>query len=47
MMCFFHHHVLIHREGWTYRIHPDGTSEATSPSGKIVRSHSPPAATAA
>jgi hypothetical protein len=47
MMCFFHHHVVIHREGWTYRVHPDGTSEATSPKGKIVRSHSPPAATAA
>jgi hypothetical protein len=47
MMCFFHHHVLIHRVGWTYRVHPDGTSEAISPTGKIVRSHSPPATTAA
>jgi len=47
MMCYFHHHVLIHREGWTYRIHSDGTGEAISPHGKIVRSHSPPAASAA
>jgi hypothetical protein len=47
MLCFFHHHVMIHQGGWTYRVHPDGTSEATSPRGKVVRSHSPPDAPAA
>jgi hypothetical protein len=26
--CFFHHHVLIHRPGWTLTSFPDGTSQA-------------------
>jgi len=40
--CFFHHHVLIHRQGWTLKSFPDGTSEARSPDGKtIIRSHEP------
>ena len=28
--------------GWTLTVHPDGTSQVTSPDGKIIRSHSPP-----
>ena len=40
--CYWHHHVLLHRLGWTLTVHPDGTSEVTSPDGKIIRSHSPP-----
>src|SRR6202522_1745125 len=41
--CFYHHHVLIHREGWTVTPFPDGTSEARSPDGAtIIRSHQRP-----
>src|ERR1700677_1094816 len=41
--CHFHHHVLIHRQGWTITPHPDGTSEARSPDGAtIIRSHQRP-----
>jgi hypothetical protein len=28
--------------GWQLTVHPDGTSQVTSPDGKIIRSHSPP-----
>ena len=40
--CWWHHHVLLHQLGWTLTVHPDGTSQVTSPDGKIIRSHSPP-----
>ena len=40
--CFWHHHVLLHQLGWTLTAYPDGTSQVTSPAGKIIRSHSPP-----
>jgi hypothetical protein len=40
--CYWHHHVLLHQLGWTLTAHPDGTSQVTSPAGKIIRSHSPP-----
>jgi hypothetical protein len=40
--CYWHHHVVLHRMGWTLTVHPDGTSEVKSPGGKIIRSHSPP-----
>ena len=42
LLCTFHHQILIHRRGWTITLLPDGTTEATSPAGKTVRSHSPP-----
>jgi hypothetical protein len=29
--------------GWQLTVYPDGTSQITSPGGKIIRSHSPPA----
>jgi hypothetical protein len=41
--CWWHHHVVLHELGWTLTAHPDGTSQVTSPDGKIIRSHSPPA----
>jgi hypothetical protein len=41
--CWWHHHVLLHQLGWTLTVHPDGTSQVTSPDGKTIRSHSPPA----
>jgi hypothetical protein len=40
--CWWHHHVVLHQLGWTLQAHPDGTSQVTSPTGKIIRSHSPP-----
>jgi Domain of unknown function (DUF222) len=40
--CWWHHHVVLHQLGWQLAVHPDGTSQARSPTGKIIRSHSPP-----
>ena len=40
--CYWHHHVVLHQLGWTLTAHPDGTSQVTSPTGKTIRSHSPP-----
>ncbi len=40
--CDWHHHVLLHRKGWKVTVYPDGTTQARSPAGKIIRSHSPP-----
>jgi hypothetical protein len=40
--CWWHHHVVLHELGWTLTVHPDGTSQVTSPDGKIIRSHGPP-----
>jgi hypothetical protein len=28
--------------GWQLTVHPDGTSQATSPDGKTIHSHGPP-----
>ncbi len=42
--CVWHHHVVLHQMGWKLTVHPDGTSQVTSPGGKIIRSHSPPPA---
>jgi hypothetical protein len=40
--CWWHHHVVLHEFGWTLTVHPDGTSQVTSPDGKTIHSHSPP-----
>ncbi len=40
--CHWHHHVLLHQMGWKLTVYPDGTSQVTSPAGKVIRSHSPP-----
>jgi hypothetical protein len=40
--CWWHHHVLLHELGWRLTVHPDGTSQVTSPDGKTIHSHSPP-----
>ena len=42
LLCQFHHDVCIHRWGWQITLHPDGTTEARSPDGRILRSHAPP-----
>ena len=44
LMCAFHHLIVIHTWGWHVVLHPDGTVTATSPAGKVLHSHSPPAA---
>ena len=40
--CWWHHHVVLHELGWTLTVHPDGTSQVRSLTGKIIRSHGPP-----
>ena len=42
LLCAYHHQVCIHRHGWQLTLHADGTREAISPHGEILRSHSPP-----
>ena len=45
LLCQFHHDVAIHRWGWQFTLHPDGTTEARSPDGKhTLHSHPPPRA---
>jgi hypothetical protein len=46
LLCGYHHQVCIHRLGWTLVLHADGTTEARSPDGEILRSHGPPTARA-
>ncbi len=46
LFCDYHHLVCIHREGWTVALRPDGTFEAISPHGEVLRSHGPPTARA-
>jgi hypothetical protein len=42
LLCAYHHQVCIHRLGWVLTLHPDGSTEARSPQGEILRSHGPP-----
>jgi len=44
LLCSFHHLIMIHRWGWTITLNADGTTTATSPDGRVLHSHSPPAA---
>jgi len=44
LLCPFHHLILIHRWGWTIALHADGTTTLTSPDGRVLHSHDPPAA---
>jgi hypothetical protein len=44
LLCFFHHQVVIHRQGWTLVLNPDGTTTAwNKDKTKVLRSHGPPA----
>ncbi|MBV9857617.1 MAG: DUF222 domain-containing protein [Streptosporangiaceae bacterium] len=43
LLCEFHHQVCVHRWGWSILLLPDGTTEARSPWGQVLRSHGPPA----
>jgi hypothetical protein len=46
LLCQFHHDVCIHRWGWQFVLHPDGTTSAYGPTGQALHSHSPPLAQA-
>jgi hypothetical protein len=46
LLCQFHHDVCIHRWGWQFVLHPDGTTSAYGPRGQALHSHSPPLAQA-
>jgi hypothetical protein len=39
LFCFYHHHVVIHEQGWTVTLNPDGTTTAWNP-GKTKTYHS-------
>jgi hypothetical protein len=42
-LCGFHHQTAVHRWGWALRLHPDGTTTATSPDRtRTLHSHGPP-----
>jgi hypothetical protein len=42
--CSFHHQVVIHRQGWTLVLNPDGTTTAwNKDKTKVLHSHGPPA----
>jgi hypothetical protein len=44
LLCFFHHQVVIHRQGWTLVLNRDGTTTAwNKDKTKILHSHGPPA----
>jgi hypothetical protein len=43
LLSEFHHLICIHQWGWTLSLNPDGTTEAKSPHGQVLRSHGPPA----
>jgi Domain of unknown function (DUF222)/HNH endonuclease len=44
LLCSFHHLIMVHRWGWIISLNADGTTTATSPDGRVLHSHSPPAA---
>jgi hypothetical protein len=44
LLCPFHHQVVIHRQGWTLVLNPDGTTSAwNKDKTKVLHSHGPPA----
>ena len=44
MLCRYHHQIVVHRQGWTLILNPDGTTTAwNKDKTKVLRSHSPPA----
>src|SRR5512146_210912 len=44
LLCFYHHHVMIHQRGWTLIVNPDGTTSAwNKDKTKVLHSHGPPA----
>jgi hypothetical protein len=44
LLCFYHHQVVIHQQGWTLVLNPDGTTTAwNKDKTKVLHSHGPPA----
>jgi hypothetical protein len=44
LLCSYHHQVVIHRQGWTLVLNPDGTTTAwNKDKTKVLHSHGPPA----
>jgi HNH endonuclease len=44
LLCTYHHQVVIHRQGWTLVLNPDGTTTAwNKDKTKVLHSHGPPA----
>jgi hypothetical protein len=44
LLCPFHHQIMIHRQGWTLVLNPDGTTTAwNKDKTKVLHSHGPPA----
>jgi len=44
LLCPYHHQVMIHRQGWTLVLNPDGTTTAwNKDKSKVLHSHGPPA----
>jgi hypothetical protein len=42
LLCWFHHHVVVHGWGWTVTVNPDGTMTARKPDGTIFNYGPPP-----
>jgi hypothetical protein len=43
LLCHFHHHVAIHRQGWAFTLHADGSTTAASPDQtRTLHDHPPP-----
>ena len=46
LLCSFHHQIVIHQQGWTLVLNPDGTTTAwNKDKTKTLHSHGPPART--
>jgi hypothetical protein len=44
LLCFFHHQIVIHQQGWTLVLNPDGTTTTwNKDKTKVLHSHGPPA----
>jgi hypothetical protein len=44
LLCSYNHQVMIHRQGWTLVLNPDGTTTAWNKDRtKVLHSHGPPA----
>ncbi|HEX6470512.1 MAG TPA: HNH endonuclease signature motif containing protein, partial [Streptosporangiaceae bacterium] len=41
-LCSFHHLIAVHAWGWTLQLHPDGTTSATGPDGRVLHETDPP-----
>ena len=43
LFCFYHHQIVIHQQGWTVALNPDGTTTAwNKDKTKTIHSHGPP-----